>query len=202
MIVGAHVMLQSKNGEADIAFFRDILNLPHVDAGEGFLLFGVPRSEVAVHASDSNDAHKLYLMCDDVGAFIKEMEARGIAATPVQDQGWGSLTEVTLPGGGSLSVYQPQHPRPKGRADAGEAKKKKKGGKDKKKGAKAAKLTPEKQAKRAERQAARKAGGAGKKAGATPNPERQAKKESRQAKRTEKKAARASSASSTSAKKT
>src|SRR5262247_895988 len=35
------------------------------------------------------------------------------AEVSVQDEGWGVLTEVTLPSGGKLHVYQPRHKHPK-----------------------------------------------------------------------------------------
>jgi hypothetical protein len=88
--------------------------LLNVEAGDGYLIFGLPPAEVAVHPSDKNDAHELYLMCDDVEALIAEMKQRDIGCTPVQDEGWGLLTRVTLPGGGTLGVYQPRHARPAG----------------------------------------------------------------------------------------
>jgi hypothetical protein len=112
MIIGAHVMIQSSNDAADKGFFRDVLKMPSVDAGGGFLLFGVPPTEIAVHGG-SNGSHELYLMCDDVAKFISDMAARGLSATPAQNQGWGIVTQLTLPGGGKLGVYQPQHKRPK-----------------------------------------------------------------------------------------
>ena len=112
MIVGAHIMIQSSNYDADKAFFRDMLRLPSVDAGDGFLLFGVPPSEIAVH--EGKDAtHELFLMCDDVEDFIEQMTARDVACTEAMNRGWGILTQVTLPGGGKLGVYQPLHKRPK-----------------------------------------------------------------------------------------
>jgi hypothetical protein len=114
MIVGAHSIIYSKQPEADRAFFRDALGLPSVDVGEGWLIFGLPPAEVAVHPSSENDVHELYLMCDDVTGFIGGMKKRGIACGPVLDRGWGLLTEVRLPGGGKLGVYQPRHARPKG----------------------------------------------------------------------------------------
>lgn len=112
MIIGAHSIVYSKDPEADRAFLRDVLGLPHVDVGDGWLIFGLPPAEVAVHPSDENDVHELYLMCEDVHAFVAAMRDRSIACAPVQDQGWGLLTELTLPGGGSLGVYQPRHARP------------------------------------------------------------------------------------------
>jgi len=113
MIVGAHSIIYSASPDADRAFLRDVLELPSVDVGGGWLIFGLPPAEVAVHPSDENDVHEFYLMCDDVEAFVAEMKKRGIACGPVQNPGWGLLTRVMLPGGGKLGVYQPRHARPK-----------------------------------------------------------------------------------------
>jgi len=112
MINGAHSIIFSTNPEADRAFLRDVLKLPNVDVGDGWLIFGLPPAEVAVHPSDKNDVHEFYLMCDDVEVLMAEMKEHGIACDPVQDQGWGLVTKLTLPGGGKLGVYQPRHARP------------------------------------------------------------------------------------------
>lgn len=113
MITGAHSIIYSTNPDADRAFLRDVLKLTHVDAGEGWLIFGLPPSEVAVHPSDKNDVHEFFLMCDDVQALIATMRKHRIACSPVHDRGWGLLAQVTLPAGGTLSIYQPRHARPK-----------------------------------------------------------------------------------------
>jgi len=112
MITGAHSIIYSKNPEADRAFLRDVLGLPNVDVGGGRLIFGLPPAEVAVHPSDEDGVHEFFLMCDDVDAFVEEMKGRGIVCGPVQNPRWGMLTEVMLPGGGKLGVYQPRHARP------------------------------------------------------------------------------------------
>jgi hypothetical protein len=112
MITGAHSVIYSAKADADRAFFRDVLGLTHVDVGGGWLIFGLPPAEVAVHPSDGDDKHELYLMCDDVEAFVGQMKSRQIACGPVANRGWGLLTELTLPGGGSIGVYQPRHARP------------------------------------------------------------------------------------------
>jgi hypothetical protein len=112
MIHGAHVIIHSKDPEADRAFFRDVLKYESVDAGRGWLIFALPRSEVAVHPSDENDAHELFLMCDDVHALIAEMKQKNVKCSPVDEQRWGSITRLALPGGGTLGVYQPKHPSP------------------------------------------------------------------------------------------
>ena len=113
MIIGAHSIIYSKNPDADRAFLRDVLAFPSVDVHGGWLIFGLPPAEVAVHPSDENDVHEFYLMCDDVDALVADMKKRGVDCGPVQNQGWGMLTQLTLPGGGKLGVYQPRHARPK-----------------------------------------------------------------------------------------
>jgi catechol 2,3-dioxygenase-like lactoylglutathione lyase family enzyme len=113
MITGAHTIIYSKDGDADRAFFRDVLKFPHVDVGHGWLIFGLPPSELAVHPAEGpGGTHELYLMCDDVEAFVADMRQRKVPATDVKDQGWGRVTQITLPGGGKLGVYQPRHARP------------------------------------------------------------------------------------------
>ncbi len=112
MIDGSHTILSSTNPDADRAFLRDVLGLPHVDVGDGWLIFGLPPSEVAVHPSEKNDVHEFHLMCPDVEAFIAEMAKHDVPCSDVSDRGWGLLTEVTLPGGGKLGAYQPRHARP------------------------------------------------------------------------------------------
>src|SRR5207302_4534773 len=112
MIIGAHIMLQSTNDRADMAFLTDVLKLQSINAGGGYMIYGIPPAEVSIHGSDRNDVHQLYFMCDDIAAFTGDMTRHGIAfSTPVR-QSWGTLTEITLPGGGKLGVYQPRHPRP------------------------------------------------------------------------------------------
>ncbi len=113
MITGAHSIIYSKDPEADRVFLRDVLKFPNVDVGGGWLIFGLPPGEVAVHPAEKNNVHELYLMCDDVNAFVAEMKKRGARCGPILNRGWGLLTELSLPGGGKLGVYEPRHPRPK-----------------------------------------------------------------------------------------
>lgn len=111
MITGAHVIVYSRDADADRAFFRDVLEYPNVDAGGGWLIFKLPPGEVAVHPTAGTPSHELYLMCDDVNATIEQLAARGVTCGPVSDQRWGLLTSIRLPGGGDLGLYQPRHPR-------------------------------------------------------------------------------------------
>lgn len=112
MINGAHAIIYSNDADKDRAFLRDVIGLGYVDVGHGWLIFGLPPSELAVHPAEGNDVHELYLMCDDIEAFVDEMKAQGVACDEIADQGWGLLTRVTLPGGGKLGVYEPRHERP------------------------------------------------------------------------------------------
>lgn len=113
MITGAHSIIFSTDAEADRKFLRDVLKLTNVDVGDGWLIFGLPPAEVAVHPSEKNDVHEFYLMCDDVQGFIAGMKKQRVDCDPVQDRGYGLFTQITLPGGGKLGVYQARHARPK-----------------------------------------------------------------------------------------
>lgn len=109
MITGAHVIIYTKDPEADRAFFRDILGFRSVDAGQGWLIFALPASEAAFHPADQNGAHEIYLMCDNLAKEIKSLKARKVPCSAVHEERWGSITRVSLPGGGKLGLYQPRH---------------------------------------------------------------------------------------------
>jgi catechol 2,3-dioxygenase-like lactoylglutathione lyase family enzyme len=112
VINGGHVVVYSRDAEADRAFFRDVLGYPHVDAGGGWLIFRLPPAEIAVHPADGPGGHEFYLMCDDVDATVRELTARGVEFTePVTEARWGRLTRFRLPGGGEMGMYEPRHPR-------------------------------------------------------------------------------------------
>ncbi|MET9801570.1 VOC family protein [Streptomyces sp. NPDC006368] len=111
MFSGAHVILYTRDADADRAFVRDVLGFPHVDAGRGWLIFRLPPAEVAVHPSSGEPRHEFYLMCDDVRDVLRKLTERGAElARPVSDQGWGLLATVRLPSGAELPLYEPRHP--------------------------------------------------------------------------------------------
>jgi catechol 2,3-dioxygenase-like lactoylglutathione lyase family enzyme len=112
VITGAHIIVYSTDAEADRAFVRDMLGLPGVDVGDGWLIFALPPAEVALHPADRNDAHELYLLTEDVAGLVSALRRRDVGCTDPEDRGWGVLTQVTLPGGGHLGIYQPRHERP------------------------------------------------------------------------------------------
>jgi catechol 2,3-dioxygenase-like lactoylglutathione lyase family enzyme len=114
MINGAHIVLSSKDAEADRAFLRDVLGFPSVDAGRGWLIFALPPAEAAVHPAAVNpindSLHELYFTCDDLAAEIASLAAKGVVCSEVQEARWGSITKMRLPGGGEIGLYQPKHP--------------------------------------------------------------------------------------------
>jgi catechol 2,3-dioxygenase-like lactoylglutathione lyase family enzyme len=112
MIRAAHVILYSTNAEADRAFFRDVLEYPFVDAGHDWLIFALPPAELAIHPADGGGAHELYLTCDDLAAFIAQMSEHGLTCSDPHTERWGRITDLTLPGGGTIGVYEPTHPSP------------------------------------------------------------------------------------------
>jgi|SRR5271165_4701207 len=112
MIDGAHIVIYSKDAEADRTFFRDVLKLSSVDAGHGWLIFAMPPCEAAFHDSEKNDRHELYFMCDDIAATLKALKAKKVKVSEVSKERWGKLAKVELPGGGKIGVYEPSHPSP------------------------------------------------------------------------------------------
>jgi catechol 2,3-dioxygenase-like lactoylglutathione lyase family enzyme len=111
VITGVHALVFSRDAEAVRAFFRDVLGLPAVDAGGGWLIFALPPAELAAHPAEESGSHELYLMTDDITATVRDLETKGVEFTgPVTEQGFGLMTRLKLPGGGELGLYEPKHP--------------------------------------------------------------------------------------------
>jgi hypothetical protein len=110
MIFGAHVVLHSRNAEADRAFLRDALGFSSVDAGHGWLIFALPRSEVAVHPAEQNNRHELYFICNDLNAEIATLKEKSALCSQPHEERWGSIVNIQFPGGGHIGLYQAKHP--------------------------------------------------------------------------------------------
>lgn len=112
MITGIHALIYARDADKARAFFRDVLDWPHVDAGHGWLIFALPPAEVGVHPTMEGDpeSHQLYLMTDDVKKAVAKLEKLGHQCAPIRDAGFGLMTSFELPGGGALGMYQPRHP--------------------------------------------------------------------------------------------
>ena len=112
MINGSHVILFSNDADADRAFFADVLEQPHVDAGGGWLIFKLPPAEIAMHPAEGPASHELYFMCDDLDATMRDLRAKGVEFTEdISEERWGRVTRLRLPGGSELGLYEPRHPR-------------------------------------------------------------------------------------------
>ena len=112
MIFGVHTILYSKKAEAVRAFFRDVLGFPAVDAGGGWLVFAAPPGELSIHPADTHvHREQLYLMCPDVKAEVARLKTKGVEfTTPITEQQWGLVTQLKLPDGERLGLYQPNYP--------------------------------------------------------------------------------------------
>lgn len=108
-IIGMHALMYSKKDEATRRFFRDVLGFPSVDAGRGWLIFAMPPTELAIHPTEGEEYHELYLMCDDIDATRADLERKGVTTPPVQEQPWGRITQIKLPSGEELGIYEPKH---------------------------------------------------------------------------------------------
>jgi hypothetical protein len=113
VITGMHVILFSRHAKEVQKFLGDVLELPSVDAGEGWPIFAAPPAEIGVHETDGEPGHEIYLMCDDINATVKNLAGRGVGTDgPVTEQRWGLVTTLILPGGERLGLYEPRHPSP------------------------------------------------------------------------------------------
>jgi hypothetical protein len=122
MITGAHAIVFSEDADSLRSFFREMLEFPAVDAGGGWLIFALPPAELAAHPADEAGRHELYLMCDDVHATRESLEGKGVEfARPIEDEGFGLVTSIKLPGGGELGLYEPRHPTPRQEPAAGKS---------------------------------------------------------------------------------
>jgi catechol 2,3-dioxygenase-like lactoylglutathione lyase family enzyme len=110
MISGAHVVVYTKDPEADRALFRDVLGFNSVDAGHGWLIFALPPAEAAFHPSEKNGPHELFFLCDNLKSEMAVLTKKGVTCSAVQEERWGSITRLLLPGGGEIGLYQPKHP--------------------------------------------------------------------------------------------
>jgi catechol 2,3-dioxygenase-like lactoylglutathione lyase family enzyme len=110
MISGSHIVIYSKDAEADRAFLRDTLGFRHVDAGHGWLIFALPPAEAAIHPAQESGRHELYFMCDDLKSEMAALTKKGVHFSPIEEARWGSITKLRLPSGAEVGLYQPKHP--------------------------------------------------------------------------------------------
>jgi len=115
MITGIHGMYYSSEPQALRAFLRDVLEIPCKDVGGGWLIFDLPRADVGVHPVDHAGAppsgtHDVSFFCDDLDSTVIAIRGRGgVFDDEIQDQGYGLVIHLTLPGGVRVQLYQPKH---------------------------------------------------------------------------------------------
>lgn len=109
MITAAHIIIYTTDAEADRRFFKDVLKFDYVDAHDGWLIFKMPPSELACHPYEKNDLHELFFMCKDLNAAIAELKSHNVECSEISEHDWGTLTQITLPGGGKVGLYQLKH---------------------------------------------------------------------------------------------
>ena len=117
MINGAHLIVYSRDADADRAFIRDVLGYPHVDVGGGWLIFDLPDAALGCHPTDHTQSppsgtHQISFYCDDIEKTVAELKGRGVEFTrPVKDAGYGLTTDFKMPGGIEVELYQPKYKR-------------------------------------------------------------------------------------------
>ena len=108
-ITGAHVLLYTSQPEELRAVLRDVFGWEHVDAHDGWLIFALPPAELGVHPAES-PSHELTLMCNDLDATVADLRAKGIEFRgEPEDQGFGIVMTMVLPGGLEVLLYEPRH---------------------------------------------------------------------------------------------
>jgi catechol 2,3-dioxygenase-like lactoylglutathione lyase family enzyme len=108
MIKGVHALFYTTDPEGARAFIRDKLGFPYSDAGDGWLIFGLPEGDVGCHPSD-RAFHGISFYTDDLDETMKELSSKSVELSPVVEEEWGRVTTFELPGGGPVQLYQPKY---------------------------------------------------------------------------------------------
>jgi predicted enzyme related to lactoylglutathione lyase len=117
VIAAAHVLIYADDAEKARAFFRDVIGWEHVDAHDGWLIFALPPAELGFHPTRDetppSGRHELFLMCRDIEQTVAELKEKGVELTkPIEDEGFGLVTAIEVPGAGQIQIYQPKHASP------------------------------------------------------------------------------------------
>ena len=123
MITALHTLVYADDPDAARAFFRDVLRLPGVDTGGGWLIFRSGPSELGVHPASwegvgggqqrTEQSFDVSLMCDDLAATMDELRERGAEFSgDVQQEPWGVTVQLEVPGAGTMMLYEPTYRPP------------------------------------------------------------------------------------------
>jgi catechol 2,3-dioxygenase-like lactoylglutathione lyase family enzyme len=113
MIRGIHGLFYSSDPDATRAFFKDAMQLPGSDVGEGWWIFDFPEGDLGVHPIDQGGeagGHDISFYCDDIEGTVEDLKSRGVEFTKdVEDHGYGLVTYFTAPGGITVQLYEPRY---------------------------------------------------------------------------------------------
>ncbi len=109
MFSGSHMVIFSKDAEADRALFKVLFPENPIDAHDGWMIYKMPPAEIAVHPEHGPIRHELHMMCDDIRKTCSTLEEMGYPCDPVEDLGYGLVSGFVLPGGAKLGFYEPRH---------------------------------------------------------------------------------------------
>lgn len=114
MIKGVHTMFYSSQAEELRAFLRDKLGFSsYIDAGEGWLIFNLPEADMGCHPTDESNeppsgTRDISFYCDNIEETVAELKGRGVEfAGDIENQGWGLVTRIRMPGDFTAQLYQP-----------------------------------------------------------------------------------------------
>ncbi|HZS39871.1 MAG TPA: VOC family protein [Polyangia bacterium] len=113
MIRGIHGLFYSSDPDATRAFFKEKVQLPGSDIGQGWWIFDFDEGDLGVHpVEDPADAggHDVSFYCDDIHGTVAQLESRGVEFTKdVADHGYGLVTYFVAPGGITVQLYEPRY---------------------------------------------------------------------------------------------
>jgi hypothetical protein len=122
VIRGVHGLFYTSQPEAARAFVRDKLQLPYADVGGGWLIFDVPEAEIGFHpikgsGERPSGTHELSFYCDDIKGTVASLKKRGVVFDKeISDEGFGLVTNFTIPGGIKEPKYAQRKPKTNRRA--------------------------------------------------------------------------------------
>ena len=109
-ITGIHTLFHTSEPEALRTLLTEAFGLESVDVGGGWLIFGLPPAEMAVHPGESA-RHEITFMCDDLAETMAELAEMGVHfREEPKDEGWGIVVTMVLPGDVAALLYEPRHP--------------------------------------------------------------------------------------------
>ncbi len=108
-ITGTHALLYTSQPEELRALLKDAFSWDHIDVHDGWLIFRLPPAELGVHPA-TMPSHEITLMCDDLVATMSELASKGVVFEgDPQDQGFGTVATMVLPGDVKMLLYEPRH---------------------------------------------------------------------------------------------